>query len=569
MRRFVWSVFIFISFSINAQERYYSEPLKIPILLTGSFAELRTNHFHSGIDIRTEGRTGVPVYPTATGYVSRIVVSPFGFGNALYIDHPNGTTSLYGHLERFNDTISKYVKNNQYRNKSFSTDISVPPGMFVVSKNEVVAYSGNSGGSGGPHLHFEIRDTKSEETINPLEYQLKIKDDISPKITGLRVYSLDGQSHVGYSNKNQNFETVFYEGKYHIKDNPVLPVYGEIGFGIEAADYLDGSLSKCGINYLSLKIDGEEHFSFELNKFSFSDSRYINSLIDYESFINSQRRFYKTWKDPGNKFDIYKIRNGDGSFDASDNQTHKVEIFVMDSYKNQSVLEFTIKSVYKDLVSTEKKNCEEFYYNESNTFKAEGIKLYCPEGSFYTNFCFEYVVTNTETNLKIYSNIHQVHYNTTPIHNSIKLSIKAEKLPEELEGKALIVAIDKNTGARSSVGGSLSSGYVSTEIKSFGNFAVTVDTVPPTIRSLSIKDKNTLTEPGQLRFRISDNLSGIKNYTGTIDGEWVLFEYDAKNNLLCYKFDKERMKLNRKHQLKLIVTDDKDNFSTYEASFFK
>lgn len=568
MKRIIWSVLFFISLSVNAQERYFSEPVKIPILLTGSFAELRANHFHSGIDIRTEGRIGLPVYPAANGYVSRIVVSPAGFGNALYIDHPNGTTSLYGHLSRFNDTISKYVKDIQYRNKSFSIDVEVPHDMFVVSKDKIVAYSGNTGNSGGPHLHFEIRDTKSEETLNPLEYKLNIKDDISPNITGLRIFTLNEQSNVE-SNKNQTFETVFFEGKYHIKNNPVVPVYGKIGFGIQASDYFDGTMSKCGINYLCLKIDGEEFFHLELNKFSFSDTRYINSIIDYESFIKSQRRYYKTWKDPGNKLDVFKIKSGDGSLEATDKQVHKVEIVVRDSYNNQSVLEFTIKSEYKDLASSAKKNCEEFYYNQSNSFKADGIKLLCPKGSFYTNFCFEYAVTNTQTDPSLYSNIHQVHNNTTPIHDPIKLSIKPERLPEELEVKALIVAIDKKTGARSSVGGNFSGGYVSTEIKSFGSYVVAVDKTPPTINPLSIKDKITLTEPGQLRFRIRDNLSGIKSFTGTVDGEWVLFEYDSKNNLISYKFDKERMKFNKKHQLKLVVTDDKNNSSTYDASFFK
>jgi len=567
MRRIIWGILFFTSAALNAQVKYFSEPLKIPILLTGSFAELRSNHFHSGIDIRTEGRTGLPVYPAANGYVSRIVVSPGGFGKALYIDHPNGTTSLYGHLDRFNDTISKYVKGIQYENKSFSVDIEVPSGLFDVSKDKIIAYTGNTGNSGGPHLHFEIRDTKSEETLNPLSYKFSVTDNVCPKITGLRVYGLNNQPHGGFSGKS--FETVLYNGEYHIKNNPVISVTGRIGFGIEATDYFDGSMSKCGINYLSLKIDGEELFSFEINKFPFSESRSINSIIDYEGFINNHRRYYKTWKDPGNVIDIFKVLEGDGSFKATDNRQHKVEILVRDSYNNQAVLEFPIKSEDKQLTTSENNIGEEFNYDETNSFKAEGIKLFCPKGSFYTNFVFEYAVINTGNNPMFYSNIHQIHKNTTPIRNPLKLSIKPERLPEELQEKALIVMVDKKNGSKSLIGGSYSGGFVSAEISSFGSFTIAVDTTAPAINSLSIKDKNTLIEPGQIRFRIRDNLSGIKSYVGAIDGEWVLFEYDAKSNLLSYKFDKERMKFDKKHQIHLVVTDNKDNVSTYKASFFK
>lgn len=569
MKDFISGILIFFSVAAFAQERYYSEPLKIPILLTGSFAELRANHFHSGIDIRTEGRTGLPVYSTADGFVSRIAVSPYGFGNALYIGHPNGTTSVYGHLGRFNPAISEYVKNIQYQNENFNVDQTVPHGLLPVPKNEIIAYSGNSGSSGGPHLHFEIRDTRTEETLNPLQFHLNVRDTICPKITGLRIYPLDQNSAVNYSKGKKGFETVFYGGKYHIKNNQVASVSGKIGFGIQATDYLNGTLGKCGINFLSLKVDGIEVFSFQIEKFAFADTRYINSLIDFEGYMTDQRRFYKTWKEPGNKLEFYRNLVGDGAFIANDLNQHKVEIEVKDAYQNTSVVEFLIKGVPPIINDNLRKGFQAFYYNQANSFEAEGVSLSCPEGSFYTDFDFTYQVVSNSCNPVFYSDIHQIHLPTTPIHNSIKLSIKPNNLPEKLQDKALLVSIDKKSGIRTYAGGEYNDGFISAGIRAFGSFAVAVDTIAPSISPLSIKDKKTLLEPARLRFKISDNLSGIKKYSGAIDGKWVLFEYDAKNNLITYKFDKTRMESNKSHNLILVVSDNKGNDTTYEATFFK
>ena len=568
MNKIVWPVLIFISFAASAQDTFFQEPLKIPLLLTGTFAELRSNHFHSGIDIRTEGKTGLPVYPAAEGFVSRIVVSPSGFGNALYIDHPNGTTTVYGHLGKFKDEIAGYVKNIQYKNKSFRIDVAVPPGKFPVKKDEAIALSGNSGSSGGPHLHFEIRDTKTQEPLNPLNYGLSIQDDMNPKITGLRIYPLNNESHVAFLPEPKNYDVVFYSGKYHIRNNPEIPVYGKVGFGIEAIDYLNGTWSKCGISYLSIKVDGHEIFGFELNRFSFSQTRYLNSHIDFAEYIDNHRRFYKTWKDPGNMLPFYHTVNNDGSFVATGQKRHTVEVTVSDSYKNTSTLVFKIKSSYRELPSKKTKGFQTFYYNRDNYFEANGIKASCPVGAFYADFEFDYnVITNNDTTL--FSDIHEVHHNTTPVHDPITLSIKPDNLPDGLKDKSLIVALNENLNHKSAIGGEFVNGYVTARARSFGIFAVAIDTVAPSLTPLSIRNKRTLVEQGQIRFRIKDELSGIKNYTGTIDGEWVLFEYDAKNNLLCYTFDEERMQFNQNHQLKLTATDNKGNTATYEAAFFK
>ena len=215
---------LFIVFQSFSQNNYYSAPLKIPLILSGSFAELRSNHFHSGIDIKTQGVTGLAVYSVAEGFISRISVSPTGFGNALYIDHPNGTTSVYGHLQNFRTDIEKYIKNLQYEKKSFKIDVNLPPGIFRIEKGEQIAKSGNSGSSGGPHLHFEIRNTSSEEPLNPLKYNFAVVDKTAPKIFSVLVKPLTYQSQVSNKNDAQKFPVVLYDGKYHLKNNPVISV---------------------------------------------------------------------------------------------------------------------------------------------------------------------------------------------------------------------------------------------------------------------------------------------------------------------------------------------------------
>ncbi len=565
MKIVLLSILVFSSAMVYPKNRPYSEPLKIPILISGSFAELRRNHFHSGIDIKTQGETGLPVYSAAGGYISRIVVSPGGFGNALYIDHPNGTTSVYGHLSRFRGDIAGYVKNIQYKKERFTVDIPAPSGKFQVDRGELIAYSGNSGSSGGPHLHFEIRDTKTQEPLNPLKYNLIIKDNISPKIQALQIYPLNNLSQVNYAANKKEYNIVFYDGSYHIKNNPVIPVYGKIGFSVLATDYLNGTWSKCGINSLSLKVDGEDLFSFEIDRFSFSKTRFINSHIDYEEYMKSKRRFIKTWKDPGNKLGIYH----GAVFDATDGETHHVEILLKDSYGNTARLEFQVKSKFKAMSTPEKKGVKLFLQNQPNHFEADGIRLDCPKGAFYTDFSFDYTSFVEENDSIKFSKVHHVHQKYTPIQAPVTLSIRADGLPVGLQSKSLIAKLDEKTGELSSFGGGYQGGWVTAKIRSFGDFVVSIDTIAPVIKALSIKNHNTLVEPNRIRFKITDSFSGVKEYKGYIDGKWVLFEYDAKNSLITYHIDPDRLELKKQHRVNLLVTDNKGNKSSYDGAFFK
>lgn len=549
----------------NAQEKYYSDPLKIQMLLSGSFAELRANHFHSGIDIKTQGVTGVPVYSVADGYISRISVSPSGFGNALYVDHPNGTTSVYGHLERFSPAIAKYVTDQQYAQLSFRVDLQVPSFLFPVKKGEEIAKTGNSGSSGGPHLHFEIRDTKSEEPLNPLDYGFSITDNIPPKIFSLLVVPLSDTSHVNYQPVSASYPVVFYEGKYHLKGDPVIPVYGPVGFAIQANDYLDGSNNKCGINKLSLSVDDFTSFAFQLDHFSFDNSRYINSHIVYGEYIESGRRFIKTWVDPGNQLPIYTYDLSNGVFHAT-NGRHSIRMELSDTYGNSSLLQFNVEGKFKKIKAVISDGAIVMKYDKDNSYESENCLLEIPKGALYSDFEFTY--KEEPTTRAFYSDFMVLTDNKIPLQNSAELKIKPRDLPSELEQKALIVSLNSKGGQPSAVGGTYKNGWVEGNISTLGVFALMVDTIPPVIKPLSIVE-GSLTESARIRFKISDDLSGIKSFEGKLNGKWALFEYDAKNGLITHYFDKTRFELGKQHELVLEVVDYKGNVSVYKASFWK
>jgi len=562
-------LFILVSQAIFAQKfkkDYFSSPVRIPIYLTGNFGELRPNHFHSGIDIKTEGKTGLPVYAPADGFVSRINVSPSGFGLALYIDHPNGTTTVYGHLSKLREDMQQYIRTIQYQRESFAADVSVPKGKLVVKKNEIIAYTGNSGSSGGPHLHFEIRETASQHPLNPLNFHFSIKDDMKPQILAAMIYPLSADAHVAGKQKPQRIDAVFYQGEFHLKGNPVYSVYGKVGFAIQTLDYLNGSWSKCGVYQITLKIDGNKIYTFRLDELSFNETRYINSHIDYEYYQEHWQKFQKSWLDPGNKLQNYHDMVNHGIVDLSDGELHEVSYEIQDVYGNTSLLSFSVKSREMQIIRPTREG-KPVYYNKTSAVSSNDFVAEFDPGTFYRDQLLNF--SEAPSNNLYYSNIFKLHNTTIPVHQYFDLKIKPSSLPTALQDKALIVNIDPNNGRKYAQGGSYQNGWVKARVRTLGTFAVSVDTIPPVIQALSIQNKNKLTEANRIRFKISDDLSGIYQYRGEIDGQWVLFEYDAKNSLLEYYFDQDRFQFKQNHKLKLTVTDSKENESVYEAGFYR
>ncbi len=559
-------VFVLLVQVSFAQLKYYAAPLRIPLSVSGNFGELRPDHFHTGLDFRTEHRTGVPVYSTAEGDVSRIVVSPGGYGRSLYIDHSNNTTSVYGHLLKFRADLEEFVKDEQYRRQSFAVDLEIPAGKFKVGRQEQIAWSGNSGSSAGPHLHFEIRDTHKQDALNPLlTKNFNITDKTPPKITAVEFIPMDMRSHVEFSSNKKSMKTILFGNVYKPSPVSMIKGYGEIGVAVKANDFFDNNTSPCGVYSAQMNINGEKVFAWTLDRISFSKNRYLNSHIDYEVFIKNRQRFQKLYCDRGNLLGIYNTDNQRGVVSIDSGKVYIGEIILRDAMGNESRLTFKILGVYAQMPVKESGPDLTFSFDSKNRFSTSDFEIRTPKGAFYEDIIFHY--HKSETLPGYFSGIHSIHYNTVPIQKPLQIRIKTEGLPDSLYGKAFIAEIDQ-LSLKGFVGGTFSDGWMEANIMKFGNYAVVTDTIPPLIVPLSIKN-NALTETDKIRFRITDNLSGIKSYEGKIDGRWVLFEYDPKFARLVYYIDKKRIGSGMRHSIEITVTDMVNNQSHYLATFWK
>ena len=559
---------LFASTFIQAQQIYstnkypitdFRQPLDIsPPALAGSFGEIRGNHFHSGIDFRTNQREGYPVYAVADGYISRLRVQNSGFGQALYINHPNGFTTVYGHLQRFAPRIATIVKNLEYEKKSFEIDEFPDATLIPVHKGEIIAWSGNRGSSGGPHLHFEIRDTKTEETINPQFFGIIIPDNIPPVIHGLYVYRLNGKTFnentpkqaIGISGANGNYKTT-----------APISLTGEVGFGIVVTDRHNGLSGTNGVYSIQLEVDGKKIYTSALERFAFEDSKAINSHIDYPTYLNTKRSIQKSFVEPGNPLKIYSGLVNSGRINFNDGASHQLRYIITDSKGNSSVLPFTVNAGTAPIAAPVIPAGLIYPYNKVNEFNNDDIKVVFPLGTLYSDLNFAYKKLPKPTG-NAWSAVHQIHNKYTPLHIGFNISIKADNLPENLRSKALIV---NNNGT--SQGGFFENGYVKATPKNFGSFYIAIDTLAPRIVPVNIAEGKNMAGLSKIFFRISDNLSGIKSFNGYIDGKWALMEFDTKTATLWHSFDERTA--SGKHTLELIVMDMKENTRKYTVTFFK
>jgi hypothetical protein len=542
-------------------------PLKIPLSLSANFGELRLDHYHSGLDIKTQGVTGKEVVAAASGYVYRISVSPGGFGKALYIKHPSGYSTVYGHLDKFNAEIDEYVKTQQYEKKSFLVTLYPSREKFPVRQGDIVAYSGNSGSSGGPHLHYEIRKSESEIPVNPLSFDFGIADKIKPVIEKLIVYPVNRNTLINNQNKKKWIDVAGTNGKYTLPSDAEVIISGEAGFGIKSFDQLDDSNNKCAVYSIELLIDSNLVFKYVMDAFSFNESRYINSHIDYETYQKDNIYIERTYVLPNDKLSVYKNLINRGIYNFSDNRTHLAEIIVSDRYGNKSGLSFKIKAgtmKNRDVSLQADDNDRLMPYNRSNSFEGEKVKVSIPDGALYDTIYFSYKkVTRTRGML---SDLHCIHNIYTPVHKPFTLSIKPDTIPSGKKSKMLLIC-QEDDKKRNAVNSYWTEGYISADVKSFGKYYVGIDTLAPEIKANGLVQGANLTGKKEIRIRITDDLSGINYYEPSIDGKWALFEYDQKNNVLIYKFDSEKISQGTKHNLSLKVADNKDNISYFNCSF--
>ena len=542
----------------NYPKGYFIYPVDAKIGLAANFGELRPNHYHMGLDCRTDKSQNKTVIAAADGYIAHIRVEPFGFGQAIYINHPNGLTTLYGHLNSFFPTLEEYVKEQQYKQKSWKVYLNIPPGMFPVKQGQFIAKSGNTGGSQGPHCHFEIRDTKTDKVLNPLLFGFPIPDNVPPTIIRLAMYdrcmSIYSQSPKLFSLKKVR--------ESYITAISVIPVNTDkISFGISANDKVSGSSNPNGIYETILYLDDKPILGFQLDSISYDETRYLNAHIDYKTHAAGGPYIEHVSRLPGYPKDgVYKDINGDGVIELNDDSVHQVSIVVKDTYGNTSTLNFKIK---KGIIRENGKQDDSASYHQQkefhpgfvNIFESEGLQLILRPQDLYDSISFVQLQKISASG-DSYSDIFSVESGLVPVHSYFTIRIKPNKevLPE-LQDKMLM---KREWGNKTDLVKAERNGdWYTAKFRDFGNFELIADNVPPVIGG-GFADNANLSNSSRIVFVPKDNNDEINNFNAELDGNWLRFTND-KGRSYIYQFDETCSRGN--HELKISVQDEAGNTS--------
>lgn len=547
---------------LTLPQNYFGSPLDIPLTLAGNFGEPRRLHFHTGLDFRTNQEEGHAVFAAAEGYISRINVSGAGYGNALYVSHPTGYVTVYGHLQKFHPRIMQRLREEQYANESFAVDFNLSAGEIPVKKGDTIALSGNSGGSGGPHLHFEIRDSL-ERVYNPLLFGYKLKDAMKPIVSSLKFYPLDELKY-----KSDGYRTKVYlkDGTYQLNGGTLKVNSSLVGISVNAYDVMNLTEAHTGIYNMTVFDGNKMIYEYKMDRISFTDRRDVLSHVDYPIFMNESRRaFHKCFTEPGNDAPVYCTLVNEGIVDLSDNKPHDIHIEISDYPGNVSLIKFKLQ---QDKTSTLFKTKElnyttRFDYNHENEFSNSDIKIKIPRGCLFDTVFFNYF-SSRSTEPNIFSKVHQLGNSSIQVVNWFDLSIKAENLNPALNDKALIVFKDA-FGATASRAGKFENGFIHTQIREFGTYYVRVDTTLPQIKVLNVVPGRNMRNYKKILVKITDNLSGISDFDTYIDGKWVLTDYDAKSATLTHTLN-QQLSIGE-HIFKIVVTDERKNVAEQSVKF--
>ena len=540
----------------NSFAQKYSNPVDVPIALSGGFGELRANHFHSGIDYKTLQVINKPIYSIADGYVSRISVSPSGYGLALYVTHEDtGHTSVYAHLNSFADNIAAYVRKQQYEKETFRIELYPEKDMFPVTKGQQIALSGNTGSSGGPHLHFEVRDAITQDPLDPLDFfKHTVLDTQKPDLRRISFYPQLGKGVINGSNEPIRINIAKNNQGAPLAVGQTIRAWGKIGVGVEAYDKMNGQHNIYGIKHVRLFVDEKKHFSQTIGRYSFSNTSMLNALIDYEDWRKRRTFLMKSFVLPGNKLNFYDTVDN-GYININEERNYRMRYELEDYHGNVLTYSFVIEGVKQDIAVPEDKG---YYmsYIFRNYFVDSDFVLDIPRDNLYEDVFYYHNKISSDEYL---SDIYKINDKPVPLHNSAKMWIKLKV--DTLANKKQYGIVDI-TGRMSWVGGIYKNGGVETSIGELGRqYAISYDNVLPVITPVNAASWKS---NRKIQVRLSDNLSGIAHFRGTINGEYVLFKHDMKSPVYTYTFDEVVAKQSGTLHFEFVVTDGAGNVARYE-----
>ena len=531
---------------------YFRNPLGVAMDLSGNFGELRPNHYHMGLDLKTLKRENLPVYAAAAGYIAKVKIEPGGFGRAIYINHPNGFTSLYAHLNDFFPALEAYIKREQYRLEEWRIFIDIPPDLFPVRKGDFIAFSGNTGGSQAPHLHFEIRQTSDDVNLNPLLFGFSLKDNTTPRILRLALYD---RTRSTYEQSPKLIPVKAAGSSRYVTTVPITTTNSPlVSFALTAYDTHTGSSNLNGIFESVLYKDDEAIVGFRMDGISYNDTRYMNAHIDYRTKSSGGSYLQHLSDLPGYINSIYKRNNGDGVLDLSDGEVHNIRIEVKDAYGNTSVVSTKVQYRPVQTVTRSALPGKVFYPLMLDGFESDDCEFYIGERCLYDSVRVRYS-KNISATSQLLSAVHSIGSSYIPLQEAFLVRIKPiPALTEEQQEKTVVQWF---SGAKKDVQkAEWQNGWASAKFRDFGFFQLLLDEVAPVIVPIGFTDGSDLSRATRIYFTVTDNFNKFKNVRTELDGTWLRFTND-KGRTFSYRFDEKC--LTGQHVLKISVEDEAGN----------
>ena len=551
-----YSIFFSLLFFIGSVQSGYAQetdtdkpsfipPFDFPITFSGNFGEIRANHFHGGLDFKTGGTIGKPVRALADGYISRIRVT-HGSGYVLDVAYDNGYSTINRHLSAFVGDVARRVEDLQYEKESWEVEITPEPDEYPVKAGQIIALSGNTGYSFGPHLHLDMIETATDEYIDPLPFFMnKVKDKTAPRAEGIMLFPQPGKGVVEGKQTRRAFPA-----------HPTKPItaWGLIGAGIRAYDYMDGVQNKYGVKTVILEVDGEEVFRSTIDRFAYEENRYINSW--------THGQYMKSFIEPGNRLRMLQASNGNrGLLEINEERPYRFVYTLSDALGNTSKVRFTVQGQKTTIAPVEHREKYALKWDKVNYLQEPGLELVIPKGMLYDDVLLNYSVRADSGDIAF---TYQLNDTRIPMHGACDLRIGLRRRPVEDMAKYYVAGVTAR-GGKYRIGGKYEDGVMKVRIRDLGTYTVAVDTVLPVITPVNQAQWG---RTGKIIFKAKDKETGINTYRGTIDGKYALFgkPNSISGNLVC-ELDPKHVEKGGKHVVEMTVTDGCGNRTTEQFDF--